>query len=287
MDHVSTQTANTYNCSGIRIHYLTIPKTGSTTTAAMLTAAMLAAAMNADHVNTCGAIRVHDHETTDEMARRCGLRDARMLAPTTFTVIREPCQRFASSFDYIRTYGKKRERNITRGNVTVTKKYVLKPNDPVHAMASPVEWARALLKNATYRRVDWADLMPDEAYRLRNHFLKDVLMIAKQIWWLGPSTELVCLTHLRDELSELVSRHAPGCKINRELPDRNMNSIRTFYEPSVLCPLVRQLYPEDSVMWERRCLGALPMTGPQTRRALNDLGPLAVGVAAARKTRAL
>ena len=144
-------------------------------------------------------------------------------------------------------------------------------------MTGPVEWAsRVLLNNSEYRRLDWADLMPNEDYKGQYPFLKDVLMIAKQIWWLGPSTELFCSMHLRDELSEFVSRHAPGCNLNRELPDINVNSRRIVYDPAELCPLVRLLYPEDSIMWERWCAGTqLPV---QTRRTVSDLGPLTTSV---------
>ena len=247
------------------VHYLRIPRTGSSTTAELLRATMR------DNVTACGAIMVHEHETTARMVAK----QSAAKTPKVFTVIREPCQRFASAFEYIRSFGMRTDSFMNSKMAKLQNKTSklqvgwsgsalirMKKGDPIHGMASAADWARLLLTNATYRQVEWADLMPSLDYKHAHAFLKDVLMISKQIWWFsdpswlhaGPSVEIVCLSHLRDELSATISRLAPGCNLHRTSPDLGTSSRRDLYSPRELCPLVRRLYPEDYALWKRRCM---------------------------------
>ena len=224
-----------------------------------------------DNVTACGAIMVHEHETTARMVAK----QSTAKTPKVFTVIREPCQRFASAFEYIRSFGMRTDSFMNSKMAKLQNKTSklpvgwsgsalirMKKGDPIHGMASAADWARLLLTNATYRQVEWADLMPSLDYKHAHAFLKDVLMISKQIWWFsdpswlhaGPRVEIVCLSRLRDELSATISRLAPGCNLHRTSPDLGTSSRRDLYSPRELCPLVRRLYPEDYALWKRRCM---------------------------------
>ena len=150
-----------------------------------------------DNVTACGAIMVHEHETTARMVAK----QSTAKTPKVFTVIREPCQRFASAFEYIRSFGMRTDSFMNSKMAKLQNKTSklqvgwsssalirMKKGDPIHGMANAADWARLLLTNATYRQVEWADLMPSLDYKHAHAFLKDVLMISKQIWLVAPST---------------------------------------------------------------------------------------------------
>lgn len=209
------------------LHYLRIPKTGSSSLLAMV-----AWARNHSRV-ACQRLQTHFHDVLP-----------RHLPPgaASFVVLREPCSRFASSYDYVRR----------------PHAHHVHPVDPVHTFADGVDgalrWASLLLRNQTYRDL-WMQHTRVGPALAANQSMSHVIAW-QQSAYVASNTRFACLPHMRRNVQGILRQMVPGCS----LPEFDIRV--NDYTPPIrvrptleLCTMVGALYPEDTRLWRSHCAG--------------------------------
>ena len=208
------------------LHYLRIPKTGSTSLLAML-------AWARNHSKTaCEPLRVHFHDVLP--------RHLPAGAPS-FVVLREPCSRFASAYDYVR-----------RSNAV--KKH---PDDVVHTFeggaSGAVRWASLMLHDQSYAE-KWRQHTSMGPALAPNQTMAHVIAWQQNVY-VGSNTQAACLPRMREEVQRILLQTVPGCVLPpfdmRKNVYRSPNPARPTPE---LCTLVGALYPPDVRLWTANCL---------------------------------
>ena len=247
--------------NSIALHYLRIAKTGSTSISLALRAAQDAS------VECRASLVVHSAHAVTASHVESAMEPR--PPPATFTVVREPCERFASLFGF------------------------LKPNPPVEstswawsvaASSSAHEWARLLLRNATLRAETIKRDANDSSWRLprmmpsrsgRTPAYVNYLAAAQSAYLHSRvgRAHIVCLSpRLAADVQSLLDVWAPACTVQhipwihpeKAKAWRGNDSSTLEHQPEeeyhagppltpTLCTDARALYPEDAALWERHC----------------------------------
>ena len=210
------------------VQYLRIAKTGSTSLLDMFRAA------HSHAPSACKRLMLNGHSTVP-----------RDLAPdepeATFAVMREPCERFASQYDHVRTISCHRFVRSRR------------PHDPVcslsHGVKGAIAWAELLLANSSYAR-HWG-VGPPTAERPTWS-----VVAWPQSAYVDADVKVACLPTMRRDVQAIFDEFLPGCVLpaSREENRRGSSSSPTEANDA-LCAKVRKLHPEDFELWNQRCVG--------------------------------
>ena len=246
------------------VHYLRIAKTGSTSLLAMFETAKKRAP------EACARLGTHFHNVLPRH-----LRERQPAA--MFAVLREPCERFASSFDYVR-----RRRAFNKH-----------PDEPVHTfedgVVGAIRWAKLLLHNQSYRllwdqhtadgaALDVADYQKADERDVLGQKIEPGAREAccrghtgsrkggqpmwsvigwRQAAYVEADTRLGCLPTMREDVQAIFDEVLPGCTLPTEVP--HVNDYRADV-PTVpneeLCALVKRLRRRDYELWDERCAAA-------------------------------
>jgi hypothetical protein len=178
----------------------------------------------------------------------------------SFVVLREPCARFASAYDFVRA--KRRD-----------------PRDAVHRFADGADgaaaWAAKLLREARYRRL-WSQHTTSGSAYAGNTQGMFHMMAWQQAAWVANSTMVVCLPNMHSGVQAILDEHAPGCTLPAK--DVHKNVVAKPATPALptptLCRLVERLYAADVALWQARCANAtLPVRDPRRKRGEQPEAP--------------
>ena len=210
------------------LHYLRIPKTGSSSLLAML-------AWARNHSKTaCEPLHVHSH---DVLPRHLPAR-----APS-FVVLREPCSRFASAYDFVR-----RPDAVERH---------LHPDDVVHTFedgaSGAIRWASLMLHDQRYAN-KWRQHTSVGPALALNQTMPHVIAWQQNVY-VGSNTQAACLPRMREEVQRILLKTVPGCVLPPFDIRKNEGSTPNPARPTPeLCTLVEALYPSDVRLWAANCL---------------------------------
>ena len=246
------------------LHYLRIPKTGSTSLTTMLWADQ----------KPCRGLHYHSHET-----------DARQLPAnaSTFTVLRHPCERFVSTYTFVAFLVYGRQRAIA---------------DELAAAGSPLGWARYLLAGAPPTANASATTRPHiHAACVRSGACEDAFydslttkamglgdarglargtldelqraleragptggsLMTAQHAYVRASTQLACLPTMLRDVRRIVAASLPDCttlpRTELHLRSSSSSSSMPHYakHPAALCKLVSRIYPRDVELYAKTC----------------------------------
>ena len=172
------------------VHYLRIAKTGSSSLLEMFKAA------REREPQACSRLATHFHDMLPRKIRHI------YQPPVTFAVMREPCERFASTYDYVR-------RPLA---------YRKHPDDPVHGLedgvAGAIEWAKLLLNNKSYRLL-WSQHTSEGPTLAEDQTMSHVIGW-QQSAYIDNHTKVACLPTMRDDVQAIFDEFLPGCQLPKE-----------------------------------------------------------------------
>ncbi|KAJ1625943.1 hypothetical protein T492DRAFT_1147106 [Pavlovales sp. CCMP2436] len=247
---------------GARLHYIRVPKTGSSSLK--------------PHLQACGAVRYHDHGHGCRPHDHCDAMRIHAKQPNAivFGVIRAPCEHFDSALRHMRS------RNVK----------VL----PYGNQTTPMQLAQWLL---AIRRNGCSQAIPGHCASAANGPFLDVQAFVQKIFALFPTdnkhreeknrvmllpqsyyvpdapswSRPVCYSSNRTVLTQQVNRvfadAGVRCRIRPEALESTTRNIDAHLFPQALpgpvCQLIKtELYPEDAALYDKHC------TPKALRRAL-------------------
>lgn len=214
--------------------YLRNPKAGSTSALFMLNEARKTHKRQCEHVKVASSR--HDKSTVAVIEKAIpGVR--------TFTILREPCERFMSQWAHLHGYVESgSDWKKTPCNVHGDEHSKL-----MKALQTPWSFAKALQKSPTLREMF---LAPEPM-----KFFQRCLMSAlgyKQSNFVSGNTSVACLPTMWNDLKHILHSNVNtrDCVLPPEV-DENMNNVT---EPDRdLCKLVKDIYSEDVKLWNEHC----------------------------------
>jgi len=205
------------NDTSMTLHYLRIPKTGSSSFILMLQQAWRTHPEECKHV----VLHIHHGYTADDFAQNEPKQDV------GFVVLREPVERFVSQVFHLQ-----RELGLSQ----------------FPQLETPVTWGNALLQDSS---------LHDSFFSHgQSKFALHHAIPWKQSTYASSDILKACLPSMVSDIQAILDEHAPGCKLDSEVhanedptPDEEL-SWRN--DPQVI-ELAKKLYPEDFVIWQDSC----------------------------------
>lgn len=204
------------------LNYMRISKTGSTTLIDALTRAKKASPA------ACSPLRIHNHDVTADVLATLQ-NSTHPSIYTSFVVLREPCQRFASIYSHLKVH--------------------LPKDDSIYQTRTPEQWGRLLLRNSS----------------LRNSFLyhgaREAVMHHRIPWqqsaYVSNTSMVACLPSMFADVQRFLNDFARGCTMHVHVNGTKSHTVknRLMHPPcsSKCCEIASILYAEDVSLWNRRC----------------------------------
>lgn len=240
------------------LHYLRIPKTGSTSMSSMLWADQ----------KPCRGLHYHSHEETAQSLPE---------NVSTFAVLRHPCERFVSTYTFVALLVFGRQRDDDGNELT--------------AAGSPLGWARYLLASAppnasAHMRIHSACVRSGACAaalyeRLTNRAMGsiergslDVLrrsieragpnggsLMTAQHSYVRASTQLACLPTMMRDVKRILATNLPDCTALQSRTELHLRRSSPLGNASgsgsgtsaALCELVATMYPRDVELYASAC----------------------------------